>query len=176
MTQFYAILFRESDRFGVAYGPEDPPMEYLPEKGIVKAWRPFVLRVKNGDYSDYLANDMGFRLCSEKLKSTLQENASPLDAIQWLDVLVTKQRETRDYFILHFPSPADALDRNKTIFSGDNRDFVVKPVLSRSAAERHRVFTGLGCGQIRLFVAEGVKSVIKAQRCTGIEFSKLPVN
>lgn len=172
MTKIYQMLFNDEGVFGVAESVDNSDLLVLPYDGIVENWHPLRLKITEGEFADYLANDLGGRLCSERLKNVLQQHASPSDELQWLPVEVKGDEENRSYAILHFPKPPDILNKNKSIYAGD---FVVKPVFLKDAISRHHVFAYSKAGHLKLFVSEPVKLAIEAEGCTGIEFSEAPV-
>jgi hypothetical protein len=172
MTNYYKVLFQEEESLGIGHTVESRDLFFLPDTGTVDGWQPLVLELREGDYPDYLACNLGCRLCSERLKDILQSRASPSDVLEWLEVVVRKQGQERRYFILHFPQAPDVLDKKKTIFAGD---FVVKAVLSKDAVAGHQVFAYPKCGCLPLFISEEVSRAIDEEQCTGMEFSKLPV-
>lgn len=171
VSNYFRILFDDQGTFGVAYTVVKQRMFTLPDSGLVQDWKPPSLELRKGEFADYLASDLGCRLCSERLRSILQENASPDDELQWLDIEVSRGSERRVYSILHFPNPPDIVSKEGSIFAGD---FVVKPVLLRAAIGNHTVFSYPKAGELMLFVAESVKRAIEAVGCTGIEFSRVP--
>ncbi len=169
---YYRILFLEEEHLGVGHTTIQKELFFLPDAGKVENWKPIVLELKDGGYPDYLASNLGCRLCSERLKAILADNASPSDVLEWLEVVVKSGSMARPYFILHFPEPADVLDRNESTLVDD---FVVKPVLADAAAKGHHVFAYPKCGCLPLFVSDNVRRKILTANCTGIEFSRLPV-
>jgi hypothetical protein len=169
---YYELLFQEEKHLGVGQTVDKQDVFHLPDAGKVDGWKPLLLDLKDGDYPDYLASNLGCRLCSERLRAILQTHASSSDILEWLEVTVRKQGEERPYFVLHFPQPPDVLDKKKTIFAGS---FVVKAVLSREAATGHQVFAYPKCGCLPLFISEEVKQAIQAEQCIGMEICKMPV-
>src|SRR6516165_2778709 len=110
MTNYYKVRFQEEDRLGVGHTVEKRDLFFLPDSGKVDRWQPLVLELRDGDYPDYLASNLGCRLCSERLKGILHSRASPADVLEWLEVVVRKYDQDRRYFILHFPQPPDVLN------------------------------------------------------------------
>jgi hypothetical protein len=109
-------------------------------------------------------------LCSAKLKSIIDTGASPIDHIQWLSAkVISVDGAEREYFILHLPKRVDAIDRQKSIYSGD---FVVRPYFNTLAIDDHQVFSFPG-GEFSVIVSEKVKNEILANGCIGIGFSKI---
>lgn len=168
MDRYYKMLFAGADGFGAAYAPDrSDDAFFLPYSGVVGEWSTIKLNLSRGSFPDYLGSDLGCRLCSESLMRILQTMASDSDDLQWLDVLVRADNESRHYFILHFPNPPDVINKTLSILADD---FVVKPVLSRQATSGHRVFGFPGGGNLPLFVSQRVKEAIESARCTNIEF------
>ena len=168
---YYRFLFDDSRDFGVAFAPSTGRVFTLPTVGAVVNWQPIVMELRKGVFTDYLANNIRCRLCSERLKRILTENASSSDILQWLPVEVNNGEECRRYFILHFPSPPDVVDKIASIIVDD---FVVKPVLSKSAATGHRVFAYPDGGELKLFVDQRVMSAIVGNGCSGMQLTEAP--
>ncbi len=171
MHNYYQLLFKDGDGLGVAHALTPPQVPLLPNLGFVKSWEPLQFELRDGKYPDYLSSDLGCRLCSERLRDILDRYAPPLDALQWLDVAVDNGAESRGYYVLHFPHPPDVLHAEKTVFAGD---FVVKAVLSKHAAEGHRVFGYPNCGQLPVFISEEVRQSLRKEKCTGIQIAGVP--
>jgi len=172
MSVYYKVLFDEEGVFGVAHTIEKGDLFTLPYCGVVENWKPLALELREGEFADYLASNLGCRLCSERLRNILQTHASSTDELQWLSVEVCRGMEKRAYAILHFPAPPDILNKNKSILAGD---FVAKPVLSKSSLGTHQVFSYPNAGELKLFVSEPVKRAIEAAGCSGLELSRAPV-
>jgi len=172
MLNYYRVLFQEEKGLGVGRILVGPERLDLPDQGRVESWVPIIMELKDGDFPDYLANDLGCRLCSERLRTIFEKSASSTDELQWLKVLVRNSVKEQTYFILHFSQPPDVLDKQKTIFADH---FVVKPVLSRVLVGKHQVFGYPRCGPLKLFISHHVKSAVEEQGCTGMEIAKAPV-
>ena len=178
---YHKILFSDDARFGVAYlrpgkrsavcFPEGDLL-WLPYQGMVEDWEQLRLNLQDGEFSDYLASDLGCRMCSLKLKEVLQAHATGNDHLQWLPVTVHHGREKRVYFILHFPNPPDVLNPDRTLFTNG---VVLKAALDREKVAGHEVLTYPEGGNIVLYVSEGVRAAIEAAGCTGNHFGNLPV-
>lgn len=182
MPLYYQILYGGveggDDGYGVAYLPigqavggcfHAPRIFHLPYIGVVTEWKTLTLELRDGGYPDYLASNIGSRMCSTRLKDILQSLAAPIDELHWLPIEVTLGTESRPYWILHFPNPPDVLNKERTIFAGC---CVVKPVLAKEVVGNHQVFSYPRAGQLKLFVSEQVKRAIEAAGCTGGHFSR----
>lgn len=172
MTTYYQVLFDEDGVFGVAKTIEKGDLFTLPYSGAVEGWQPLMLDLIEGDFADYLSSNLGCRMCSKRLQDILEAHASSDDMLQWLPVIVRRGVEQRIYSILHFPNPPDILNKDKSIFAGE---FVVKPVISKSAIGSHKVFAYPKAGETKLFVNEQVKIAVEAAGCTGLELSRAAV-
>lgn len=173
MRRFYKVLFREDSAYGVAYAIDNCAIIDLPYSGRVKKWKPLLLELREGEPVDYLANSLGCRLCSNRLRQILEANASEEDELQWLPVIVKHKFDTHQYSILHFPNPPCVINESASILVDD---FVVKPVLLRSAITVHAVFSYPNAGELPLFISDIVKDAIEAVGCSGIEFKLAAVS
>jgi hypothetical protein len=168
--RYFNVLFHDdSQDLGVARS-SDPELFFLPE-GEVVAWQPETLRLTDGDFGDYLANDLGVRLCSEKMRDIIDKNAGPRDDLRWLPVFVEDDSGvSRPYWVLHFPKPADVIDREKSVMVDD---FVAKLALHGQKLVGHSVFSYREGGSLLLIVSEDVKARLVQSGCTGIQYSEV---
>jgi hypothetical protein len=167
-TRYVHVLFKSSREHGVAYFATEERF-LLPDVGNVEAWQPLLGVLRRGRFCDYLASDLGVRLCSPLVRNILDESATPADDLQWLPAEVaSSQGSPRSYFILHFPSQLDVIDRSKSLMAGD---VVVRPLLRAERFVGHSVFTYQGGGGITLYLRGDVERRLKAAGCTGLQFS-----
>jgi len=175
VRRFYGVTYSEEYSFGVGHAPEGYSFEILAEGIYYPEWvaTPFVLN--GGPFADYQANNLGWPLCSKKLKTVIEGHASPIDSFQWLEarVIAVNEEDVRDYYILHFPERPDVLDKQRTLFAGDS-DFVVRPYFSEQAIGTRRVFSYPGRSTI--IVSSEVRDAVLAANCTGIDFYKVAVS
>ncbi len=163
----------DQNPFGVAYGKKDSDLFILPATGkMVKDWSASMLEIREGIFSDYLANDMGLRLCSARLKQAIAHNLRPKDVVQWLavDVCVPESKKVEEYFALHFPISFDVVDPIRSTMVGA---FVVKPVFKSEVIRELSVF---GLPNVRgrsMYVSEELKSKIVSLQVTGVAFEPL---
>lgn len=169
--KYYSFYPEENDANGVAYAPEGVSFKLLYRKGIVANWQTIEFTLKDGMFTDYQWNNMGWHMCSEKLKTLLTGCAGPDDFIQWLPVVVKNiTGEQRNYHVLHLPIPCDVLSKTRTIMSGN---IVVKPVLNASKIESHSIFTYSDEG-IKVYIAESIRKRIRTAKITGLDFLTVP--
>lgn len=167
----FGIYFEDNDAQAVARD-SNPDLFFLPDHGIVEHWAGRDLTLSEGVITDYLASDMGCRMCSEKMRGVLDESRSENDHLQWLPVVVHAGKESLTYYILHLPTPLPILDKDRTLYAAGGRA-VVKPVIDPKAAEGHAVMAYPGAGQLGLVVNEATMKALKRAGCTGMSFSRM---
>lgn len=174
VSGFFFLHLRDEPEAPVAYGIDDPERdELLVEPGRVEGWVPLEVEVRGGAPTDYLANNVGVRLCSERLKEALEQASTGADEFQWLDAEVLDEAGTRHkYYVLHFPALPEVLDPERTITS--RGWFVVKPVVARSRVGQHCVFSFPG-GTSRTVITDQVRKAIEQAGCTGVDFAPVAV-
>jgi hypothetical protein len=173
MAKYFRFMYVDDYDFGVAYHTfKQKGVLHLPYEGRVESWTTPKLELREGGFADYLATNWCNRLCSKRLRDILQDAASAEDELQWLDVEVYNERESRPYAILHFPHPPDVLNMNKTIHSGD---VIIKPVFSKAKLGNRRIFC-YPLQTVSFFVADSVKRAVEAAGCTGMGFSPARVD
>jgi hypothetical protein len=179
MSEYFQVLHAEDEQyapFGVAYAPEDTDLHLVPISGEkVITWSSINLDLRDGDFADYLANDLGARLCSLKLKNIIEENLSQIDEVQWLEsTVINSSGLEKKYYILHFPVNYEVIDRDKSIIV--NEKFIVKGILNYSAVQSRHVFTYPNEAGRRFFINKELKKNIEDNNCTGISFFKIPIS
>ena len=141
----------------------------------VEDWDPPIFEFEEGGYTDYQNSDSSLHLCSSKLRVILEQQASELDVFQWLEATVRHEGEERPYYVLHFPEPADVINKEKSKYSKSDGKLIA-PKISRALCEKHNVFNLLNpnspLASHRLYIRENVKQAIEADGCTGMEFEK----
>jgi hypothetical protein len=156
--------------YGVAYSSPDIDAFLLPPSGVtVKSWDPIALSLKDGEFADFLSNDIGGRLCSEPLKKIIDTLSSSKDKFQWLETSVNKTNaDIRKYFILHFDENFPVVNLEHSLISGD---MIIKAVLDRNAVKEHGIFTLPNEAGRTIFVSERIKTAIESAELSGMSFS-----
>lgn len=169
--EFYYLHMQEDEDGGVAYSPEDNDIEFVEDLNDFKEV-PFVFNLRDGQFQDYLDNDLAWPIFSEKFKDIVAPFLPNLN-IQWIKAEINDfNKKSYTAFILKFNFTSDVLDKDRTIFAANN--FVVKAVLSREKVKGMNFFTVPG-SDFRLIVSEDVKLEIEKNNLTGAYFSKVPV-
>lgn len=169
--KYFKVLFHEFEDLGTGRA-RSSELEFLPDGGQVGNWTPPELDLVDGMFPDYLANDLGYRLCSQKMREVLSASKTDRDELQWLPASVFCGGEARSYWALHFTTPADVLS-SKTVRHGD---MVVKPVFSRAKLNGHAVLTYPGSEGVGWLVDERARAALELAGCTGFEFGLAPLD
>src|ERR1051326_1084449 len=164
--KYYSLYFEANDIYGVAYSPIGVHAQMLYRRGFVSDWRTLEFVLKDGVFSDYQANNMGWHLCSRPLKAVIMSFVSRQDHVQWLPIMIKGNSDDRNhYYILHLTEPRNVLSRARTIFSDDH---VIKPVLNARAIGVSNVFTYADA--VKVYVSGPVRRAILAAGMKGIDF------
>ena len=147
----------------------DSPIE---EPFAVTDWDPPQLIMVGGDPQDYLANDLGLRLCSSRMREVVESGVGEESPIQWLPVKVKDGAGANHVYwalrVVHMP---DVLDSKRSIVVRGT--FVVKPVLARERSAGKQIISFPGA-TTRLIVSGELRDSL-LESCTGVDFSPVPV-
>lgn len=131
------------------------------------------LEVRGTALTDYLANDVGGRLCSARMRSVLEGVKGERDSLTFLEVPVKTTSGVQPFYFLRFLRPdGTVLNKERSIMAGEA---IVKPVLSKANITGREVFTIPGDEDVIWFVSQTAKDALIASGCTGIEFGKAPI-
>ncbi len=174
---FYRVF--GADGFGVALTDDEVDRRFLLlDRGIVTEWTPVEFCIQHGEWEgeagDFVQNDLGWRLCSQRMKNLLDGQLSDTDKIQWLPSYLTDLVGQRtQHFVLHFPEIPDILnlDAGETIYHKES-EVLIRPCISLEKAEGHRIFNIRGL-QSATIVHASVKEAIEAARMQGVEFHSI---
>lgn len=170
MNKCFYMRYKEEETTGVAYCTSHALAESINDSSVIQKWTPPVFELRDGGLADYLPNDMGWRLCSEKLRALILNEAGK-NSVLWLPVEVIANKMKHTYFVLHFSSFPDVLNLQKSILASQ---FVVKAVLDKAKVSNEKIFS-FKSELTRLVVSESLMNRIMEANCTGVEFSKVPV-
>ncbi len=171
MAKFSSLLWSDAATTPVASAQADRNKPYLlAQHGHIEAWIPPDFSVQ-GKPTDNLANDVGYRLFSPKLKDIIKSARDRDDDLQWLEATVTDERGAADvYLVLHFPSDLDCLDHEQSLTVEGG--VVVRPVISIERVGTRKIFcwNRLHVGPV---IAHSVKAAIVTAGCTGVYFGSI---
>jgi hypothetical protein len=173
-TQYYQVLFdyNATPTIEVVRASQGLDHSLIIDGKPIDARTPVRFVMPKGTPVDYQQNDLGWRLCSPRMRGIIDTHKSKIDVVEWIDALITAERSKEQrYFVVHFPSPLPlaVLDRRRTVFNPSNPRLVVKPALNHQAVDGHNVFTYEG-GFEPWFVSQRVRDALLAAGCEKIEF------
>jgi hypothetical protein len=85
MTSFFYLSWLDEATVPVAEGADDADRDrLLSGRDPVQDWSAPRLVVESDELVDYLANNLGVRLCSKRIRDLIDANLSPRDTVQWL--------------------------------------------------------------------------------------------
>lgn len=171
IPRYWRVLNAAAEESSVACSERSEDLFLLPLQGTVADWKPLTLTLASRHLADYLPNDLGVRMCSQKMRKVLSAQASATDTLQWLDVVVSSPGGVNSYSILHFPEPSDVIDLGSSVRAGN---FVIKAVLSLERTRGHTVFTYQGAESMQWFVSDAVKRILVSEGCDGLKLIRAP--
>jgi len=177
MPEIYQMTYASEEAYapyGVAYAAKGTDLFLLPHSGArVQSWKCLPLELRDGAFADYLANNVGGRLCSEALYDIIEHNRSPKDELQWLETTVSiVDGESRRYYFLHFPQDYPVVNENESLM---HMGTVIRPVFTAEGIQGHEVFALPGEPGIRTFVSARLKTLIQRSKMTSVAFTKARV-
>lgn len=131
--------------------------------------------------TDFLANDKGWFLVSEKLRKVLE---SLNTEIQFLPVKIMERKSRKElpgYYIANILRVVDALCLEKSVYSEVHIEKlgtiynVIKHGIFAEKTENSDVFKLAQRQEIPIFVSENLKSKIKKEEITGIDLLEIKV-
>jgi hypothetical protein len=126
--------------------------------------------VKEGLVEDYLANDLGWPLMSERMKDIFQKFTS-VD-VHWVKSKVYDKRIKRNhsYHIPVFKSKCDTVNVKESSF--DSSGLILVPVFSLAKISKMDFFPQPDEYDFNLVVSQEVKLAMEQAKITGIDFSE----
>jgi len=166
---YYYFHWNREDDGGIAYSSDDD-VEFIEDlEGLTEV--PFEFILRDGPFQDYLLNDLGWPILSQRFKKILEPFLSNED-VRWVTTIINDiNRKQYTGYVLIFNTKRDILDKEKTIFA--TKDVIVKAVLSMKKINDLDVLI-VPDSDFQIIVSEDVKSEIEQSKLTGIEFSKVP--
>lgn len=174
VTSFDLLLWSEDDVPVGVGGYDLERTKLLTQGGPIDHWPELTVQVDARGPTDYLANDVGVRLCSDRMRDVIERHRTERDDLQWLGARVQAEGGgIVDYHVLHFPSTPDVLDVAATTYGPDG-DSVVRPVVSSTKAQGRSIFTYERYAVGPIISAE-LRDDLGAHHCTGICFEPVRV-
>ncbi|MDX6187748.1 hypothetical protein SGQ83_00150 [Flavobacterium sp. Fl-318] len=198
MSKYFSISWVDNPVGPVAFGPENSKLNFeLTEELVGCNKLPFDLIIKkvsqlkdsveesddlsdlNTIWEDYLPNNIGFALMSDRLKAIVDLHLTGQEDIDWINCKVWANATFKIYYILRFNRKLDVLDIENTKYI-PNSNRILKPCYSLLKVNFYNVFheeLSDNLWQINIFIiiSEKLKKDIQKGKLTGIEFGKVTV-
>ena len=177
----YFLCWTGRNDDSIAQSPKEIKWNYLPQNQYLntQTWIPVKFNLPKPSFEDYLANDMGFQLFSERFRDLIEKNRQPKDRFQWLDNPITCGNKECSYFVLHFYDIDDVLDEGRVIWHPVDSTSILKPVFSAKKIHGHSIFTYLNPGHHhnsdKAYVSKELKNAILCAKMTGATFEATAV-
>ena len=165
-AKVYFIMESEDyDNYGFAFSAENISPKEIQNWEETKPWLPISFELKDGEFADYLVNDLNIPLCSSKLKQIIQDIVAKNDSILWRPICVNSNGKSIEYYYLKLKKILiDVIDidksekQNNTIF---NPYFIEEKIEDIFRCDFDLNY---------LFVSEKLKEAIIQSEITGIGF------
>jgi len=171
----YWLCWDASIEGSMALAPRRTPPDcyepILPQDRYVYTWNPIKFKLSKPVFNDYLPNDEGLHLFSERFRKFIDQHKQPKDSFQWLENPVICGNEERPYYILHFYDHDDVLDESKVIWHPAVPGNIIRPAFSACKIQGHAIFTyvnpGNPCDMDTPYVTKDLKKAILKAKMTG---------
>jgi hypothetical protein len=90
----------DDNLYGFAFSPDCINPAEIQNWDKSRIWQPIQFKLKDGDYADYIVNDLNIPLFSEKLKQIVLKSAKNVENISFYPVFISKGNENRMYYFL----------------------------------------------------------------------------
>ena len=131
------------------------------------AWKELKMEVMDGEFADYLVNDLDIPLCSKRLKDLIVRHADNSDDIIWYPIIIQSASswdQERYYYLKTNILLDNVIDLEK---SDIEKGIVYVPYFIK---EKIRDIFRCAYDKSYLFVSQALKDVITNNNITGISF------
>ncbi len=197
--EYFSLNFGDTIIGPVAYSPENSLLSYELIEGLIdKKEMPYDLiirKVSEGEkgliveddldnlevvWEDFLPNNIGVPLMSEKLKNIIEGNLFGNEDIDWVTCKVWAKDKFKIYYIIRFNTLLDVLDIQKTKYLAGT-DLIIIPYFSSDKINQFSVFTiptsdNLYKISLSLFVNYTIKKLIQKEKLKGVDFSTIKIS
>lgn len=199
MKKCFFLSIAENNQTTVAYTRDEPPISYeLISKLEGKAKLPFPLILKKvhstkkglvieNDLSqvkylwlDYQPNCLAWPIFSERMKIVIDQNITGSENIDWIEVEIFTDEESRSYYILRFNKELDVLDLDRTTFV-PNTNLVLKGVFAAKKIEKFSIFylpkpNDLWKITSGIYINQKLKDALEQKQLIGLSFEEISDN
>lgn len=157
----------DDQHYGFAFSDEDlSPADIQNWKQDI-AWKELKMELKEGEFADYLVNDLNIPLCSKRLKDLIVKHADNSDDFTWYPIIIqsaSSWTQKRYYYLKTNILLNDIIDIEK---SDIENGIVYVPYFIK---EKIRDIFRCTYDESYLFVSQALKDVITNNNITGIGF------
>ncbi len=163
--EYYFMLYRDAPGVPVARAAPGTPL--LPSEPAPLSV-PLVFRADSSHLTDYLANDLVVRLCSQRLREVIDAKRAS-EAVLWIPAAVEVPTGSQHvYSVLRLVPDPSILDPQRTLYA--RGEFVVRPIFRREALGT-RPLVSFPTASVSLVVSAALRSALQQAGITGLEFA-----
>ena len=187
--RYYELMWSDpeddDDPGGVAYAPGSFELWLEPHSTLLTTWNVPTFQLRDGSFTDYLANNKGLPMCSEHMREIIETHRGQADLLEWLPVEVHdvqpgpagvggEEQQSRHYAIPHLLEELDVVDTTRSIMASTG--FVVKPHLILAKIGAHQIFRYRGGGDMTICMSNKLRLALLEWGCTGCHFWEIPAS
>lgn len=182
MKKYWYLLNKDDDNEDVAIA-QSPGNKTLVDwaSDIVSAGKiPFEFSVNSSKcLEDYLADNLGIPLMSERLMHIISKHIAGNEGLQWYKAIVNCGDETIIYYAPNFKDDLDVLDNDMSVFN-QGTGSLIKACFSIKKIQQLAFFPLPQLDiklpfRLGLIVSDDIKKDIIKERLTGIDFSRASI-
>lgn len=157
----------DDQHYGFAYSDSEVLPSEIQNWPEVEVWKKIKMELKDGEFADYLVNDLNIPLCSERLKDVIVKHTNNPNDITWYPIVVwsaSHWMQKEYYYLKTNILLEDVIDFEK---SDMEKGIVYAPYFIK---EKVRDIFRCTYDDSYLFVSQSLKEIITNNNITGIGF------
>ena len=164
---FFIIESEDYDDVPYGFAFSDPSISPKEIKKVDKdLWKPIEMELRDGEFADFLVNDLDIPLFSEKLKNLTDSFVIDSDYISWFPIIVKNTRQINTYYFCKINTYCECIDFDKSFKDGE---MIKIPYFIKDKIKN--IFR-MQIDSDYLFVSEDLKKAIIDNQITGLDFAK----
>lgn len=131
----------------------------------------------NGDFEDYLANDIFAPVVSDKVKTLLEKEVNS-DFVQFIPLkFVNNNLEVKKYYIMNVINVVDAIDLDKSLTGPEigGQTSIIKYALKSDELQGMNLLRLKDYEIGKVFISEKIKKTFENVGVTGLDFGNVKV-
>jgi len=128
------------------------------------------VKLDNNVFGDFFSTNI-MNIYSEKLQQIIEKHKSPNDYIEWFEVNVYNDEESRKYYALHFTKLFDLIDYDKSYCYND---VVIIPTYRKELVKEHNIFLKSKYSDFPI-VCQTIKDEIEKNNLIGMSFNEVKI-